>query len=66
MQEAVAILSNTSATQQQLGSALEALRHLVEPIDNANSEDAGLLAYAPPQPRHTQERGLCEAKAHPP
>ena len=38
LQEAVAILSNTSAPQQQLSNALEALRYLVEPVDNANSE----------------------------
>lgn len=34
----MAILSNASAPQQQLGNALEALRYLVEPVDNANSE----------------------------
>ena len=32
------MLSNSSATHQQLGNALEALRLLVEPIDAANSE----------------------------
>ncbi|PRW58654.1 hsp70 nucleotide exchange factor FES1 isoform X1 [Chlorella sorokiniana] len=37
MQEAVAILHNASSTRQQQGNALEALRYLVEPIDNANN-----------------------------
>lgn len=45
MQEAVAILRNASATQEQQGNALEALRYLVEPIDNANSE-----CWMPPMP----------------
>lgn len=37
MQDAVAILTNSSATQAQLRGALQALRYLVEPIDNANN-----------------------------
>lgn len=37
----MAILRNASSTHEQLGNALEALRYLVEPIDNANSEATG-------------------------
>lgn len=45
-QEAVSILSNSSATQAQLQGALQALRYLVEPIDAANGAQAAAQAAA--------------------
>lgn len=58
----MAILRNASSTQEQLGNALEALRYLVEPIDNANSECLCVCAaVADRRPRPV--RSICGASA---
>ncbi|KAL4431166.1 hypothetical protein ABPG75_006422 [Micractinium tetrahymenae] len=65
MQEAVSILANSSAAQEQLLNALQALRYLVEPIDNANNlQGMGGLPPLVAQLAAGQPAALQAAAAH--